>query len=356
MLTTKPLKFRVLLLLCICINCSVVRSQDTININYFDKLQDEYIIDENLYILEDSECTLDFEQSISNTSSLNFKKYDHSKDLALKSCHWIHFKIKSSLGFYHFYKDWKLLIGEADFASVYVVDHLGKIITHKKLGKWYPRSKKEDDLIFRAQRVNLSFDPSQGLSFYIKYQKKDHHKHIIDIRFHKYDLFQSSSYLLNTWQDWLFLGFLLTMILLNFLFYYSTEFQAYLFHGLFILGLAIFLLDLYGVTLNLPLINEYPFMVQFVDMVGVGIADIAYFQFVRYYLNLKQILPFWDKVLQKIVLLKIIFWPLVIAFYYITFNEPLTDKFILVFLMLEYSIIVYFLIFKLKQKKKQPCI
>lgn len=344
--------FRVILLLAILIQCSNIIGQETINVNYFDQLQDEYIIDENLYTLEDSECTLDIEQSISSSSILKFNVYDKSKELALKSCHWIHFKIKSSEGFNHFFKDWKLSIGEADFASVYVVDHLGKIITHKKLGKWYPRSKKDDDLIFRAQRVNLSFDPSEGLSFYIKYQKKDHHKHVIDIRFHKYDLFQSSSYLLNTWQDWLFLGFLLTMILLNFLFFYSTEFQAYLFHGFFILGLAIFLLDLYGITLNLPLISEYPFMVQFVDMLGVGIADIAYFQFVRYYLNLKQILPFWDKVLQKIVLLKIIFWPLAIAFYYITFNEPLTDKFILIFLMFEYSIIVYFLIFKLKPKEK----
>ncbi len=352
MLKTNPYFLRVILLICILIQYGNIIGQKEIIVNYFDDLQDEYIIDENLFILEDSDCLLDFEKSISNVSNLNFKVYDKSNELALKSCHWIHFKIKSSEGFYHFFKDWKLSIGEADFASVYVVDHLGEIISHKEFGKWYPSSKKEGDLNFRGQRVNLSFDPSEGLSFYIKYQKKDQHNHVIDIRFHKYDLFQSSSYLFATWQDWLFLGFLLTMILLNFLFFHSTEYKAYLFHGLFILGLAIFLLDLYGVTLNLPLIEEYPFMVQFVDMLGVGIADIAYFQFVRYYLNLNQILPFWDKVLKNIVLLKVIFWPLAIAFYYITFNEPFTDKLILVFLVFEYSIMVYFLIFKLRPKEK----
>ena len=343
---------RVILLICILIQYGNIIGQKEINVNYFDDLQDEYIIDENLYILEDSDCLLDFDESISNSSNLNFKVYDKSNELALKSCHWIHFKIKSSEGFYHFFKDWKLSIGEADFASVYVVDHLGEIISHKELGKWYPSSKKDNDLNFRSQRVNLSFDPSEGLSFYIKYQKEDNHVHLIDIRFNKYDFFQSYSFLLNTWQDWLFLGFLLTMILLNFLFYYSTKFIAYFFHGLFIFGLSIFLLDLYDVTLNLPLIEEYPFMVQFVDMLGIGIADIAYFQFVRYYLNLNQIIPFWDKVLKNIVLLKVIFWPLAIAFYYITFNEPLTDKLILVFLVFEYSIIVYFLIFKLRPKEK----
>lgn len=348
----KPFKDFAFILLIICIQCSIASSQETIKVNYFENLQDEYVINENLYILEDSTCTLDFEKFISNATKLNFKVFDKSKNLSRKSCHWLHFKIKSSEGFTHFFKDWKLSIGEADFATVYILDHQGKLISNKKFGKWYPSSKKDNDLNFRDQRVNLSFDPSEGLSFYIKYEKKDLHKYVIDIRFNKYDLFQSSSYLLNAWQDWLFLGFLLTMIFINFLFFYSTKFKAYLFHGLFILGLAIFLLDLYGVTLNLPLIREYPFMVQFVDMVGIGIADLAYFQFVRNYLVLNKILPFWDTVLEKIVWLKIIFWPLSIAFYYLTFNEPLTDKIILVFLLFEYSIIIYFLIFKLKPKEK----
>ena len=352
MLKTNPNILGVILLINILVLCNDLIGQKEININYFDELQDEYIIDENLYILEDPECAFDLEKSILNSSIRNFNIYDKSKKIAIKSCHWVHFKIKSSEELNHFFKDWKLSIGEADFASVYVVDHLGKIITHKKFGKWCASSKKEGDLNFKIQRVNLSFDPSEGLSFYIKYQRKDQHKHLIDIRFNKYDLFQSTTYLFSSWQDWLFLGFLLTMILLNFLFFYSTRFNAYLFHGLFILGLSAFLLDPYQLTLNLPLVKEYPFMVQFVDLTGVGIADIAYFQFVRSFLNLKVILPFWDKVLQRIVHLKIIFWPLAIAFYYITLNEPLTDQVVLVFLVLEYFVMVYFLIFKLIQKEK----
>lgn len=345
-------RFKIHLLLIVLLYCYSASSQETININYFDQLQDEYQIDENLYILEDRDCTLNFEDSISTSSVLDFVPYDKSKDLALESCHWIHFRIKSSTGFSHYFKDWKLNIGEADYASIYIVDQSGNIIEHKDFGKWYPTSKKDDKLNFKNQRINLSFDPSEELRFYIKYQKKDNHKHVIDISFKKYDLFQSASFLFSAWQDWLFLGFLLTMILFNFQFYFSTRYQAYLFHGLFILGLSIFLLDLYDVTLNLPFIAEFPFMVQFVDMVGIGIADIAYFQFVRYYLNLKQKLPLWDSILGRIVIIKLIFYPLAIAFYYITFNEPLTDKFLLVFLLIEYSIITFFLIFKLKPKEK----
>ena len=342
MLKTNPFIFRVILLIGILIPCSNIIGQNTINVNYFDELQDEYIIDENLYIFEDTNCTIDIEKSISSSTDLTFLPFDKTQDLTLKSCHWIHFKIKSSQGFNHYFKDWTLYIGESDYASVFIVNQEGKIIENKNFGLWYPSSKKDNAINFKKQRVTVSFDPSEELDFYIKYQKKNNAKHVINIRLTKYDLYQSSSYLLSSLRDYLFLGFLFTMILLNFLFFYSTKYFAYLFHGLFILGLTLFLLDLYGLAFNLPIIAEHPFMVQILDMIGIGIADIAYFQFVRYYLNLNQLMPFWDKVLHKIVQIKFIFWPLLIAFYSITFNEPWTDKFLMVFLLLEYSIISFF--------------
>ncbi len=317
-----------------------------------DELKDEYNINEHIYFLQDSECQLDAGQGVSVLSKEEFKAFENSEELDSRSCYWIHFKLKSTEGFNHYFKDWKLLIGEADYASIYIVDKSGKVLESKNFGKWYPKSKKEEELNLTSQRISLSFDPSEELSFYIKYKKEDNHKHVINVRLKKYDLYQSSSFLFSTWQDWLFLGFILTMILLNFLFYYGTRYKAYLFHGFFILGFFIFILDLYGVTLNLPIIAEYPFLVQLVDMLGIGIADVAYFQFVRYYLNLKQKMPFWDSILNKILIIKFAFYPLLIAFYYLTFNEPLTDKFLLIFLLIEYSIITYFLIFKLKPKEK----
>lgn len=352
MLPLKPFFIRLISFVSIVILCNDVNGQSAFEINYIDKLQDEYIIDKDLYILEDSKCQLDFEKVISNTLVAEFIAFNQSSELESRSCYWLHFRIKSAPDFKHYFKDWKLVIGEADYASVYIVDKTGKILEYKSFGKWFAKSKKKEVLNFKSQRISLSFDPSEELSFYIKYQKEDNHKHIVDIRFKKYDLYQSSSFLFSTWQDWLFLGFILTMILLNFLFYYSTRYIAYLFHGLFIFGLFIFILDLYGVTINLPIIKEYPFLVQLVDILGIGIADIAYFQFVRHYLNLKEKLPLWDQILSKIVIAKYIFYPLLILFYYSMYNEPLTDKFLLVFLLIEYSIIIYFLIFRLKPKEK----
>ena len=142
MLKTNPFKIRALILLFFCVQTSISSSQEMIKVNYFDQLQDEYIIDQNLYILEDAECILDLEKSISSSSNLNFTNYGKSKDLNLQSCHWIHFKIKSSAGFNHFFKDWKLSIGDPDFASIYVVDHLGEIVIHKKFWEMVSKFKK----------------------------------------------------------------------------------------------------------------------------------------------------------------------------------------------------------------------
>lgn len=334
------------------LQCSSISAQQEFKTILIGSLQDEYVIDENLYILKDLKCHLDFGLDRSGFNDEDFEIYNNDKELDSRSCYWMHFRIKPTEGFQHYFKDWKLSIGEADYATVFLTDNQGVVLEQKDFGKWYPKSKKEEDLNFKVQRVKLSLDLSEELHFFIKYQKKDNHKHFIDIRFKKYDFYQSSSYLFSTWQDWLFLGFILTMILLNLLFYFSTHYSAYLYHGLFILGFFIFILDLYGITLNLPIIDEYPFMVQFVDMLGIGIADVAYFQFIRFYLNLKQKLPLWDLILSKIVIIKLIFYPLAIAFYYISYNEPLTDKFLLVFLLVEYSIIIFFLIFRLKPKEK----
>ena len=331
---------------------SVIASgQSDFEVTKIEKLEDEYLI-KKLYIFEDSECEINPDLDISVLSNQGFLRFEGDDELDSKSCYWLHFRLKAVSGFRHYFKDWKLSIGEADYAEVIIIDESGKLNESKKFGRWFPKSKKDSDLNFKRQRVNVSFDLSEEVHFYIRYQKKDNHQHMMDVKLMKYDFYQSSSYLLATWQDWLFMGFILTMILINFLFYYSTKYKAYLFHGFFILGFFIFILDLYGVALNLPVIREYPYLVQLTDMLGIGIADVAYFQFVRHYLNLGQRLPNWDSILAKIVLAKFIFYPLAIAFYYLTFNEPLTDKFLLVFLLIEYSIITYFLVFKLRPKER----
>ncbi|MEM9548478.1 MAG: ATP-binding protein [Bacteroidota bacterium] len=332
--------------------CSIMLpAQSDVEANELVRLQDEYHI-KKLYILEDAECKIDPKSDLSMVQDERFVHFDGDRELASRSCFWLHFRLRAASGFGHYFKDWKLSIGEADFAEVIIADDAGNVLQRKKFGRWYPKSKKETDLNFKRQRVNLSFDLSEELHFYIRYQKKDKHKHVMDVKLMKYDFYQSTSYLLAAWQDWLFLGFILTMILINFLFYYGTKYKAYLFHGFFILGFFIFILDLYGVALNLPVIREYPYLVQLTDMLGIGIADVAYFQFVRHYLNLGQRLSKWDSILSKIVWAKFIFYPLLIVFYYLTFNEPLTDKLLLVFLLMEYSIITYFLVFELKPKER----
>ena len=326
--------------------------QDSFSVIYLEELQDDYILNDDLYILHDSLNNLSISDVNSQAFRSSFRPYNNSKELKPLDTYWVHFQLQSSNDFRHYYKNWKLFIGEADYAEVYILDTINQVIQKKTTGNWYPLSLKEEVLEFKQQRVNLSFDPKDRLNFYIKYQRKDHHKHKIDIHLKKYDFYQSVPYLFDTWQNWLFLGFVLTMLLFNFIFYFGTRFIAFFYHGLFITGTVLLTLDFFGITGNLYFVKDHPYLVQLVTVLGTAIADITYFQFMRHYLSLKDILPKWDKVLFSQVIIKCIFWPSIMIYYYSSYNEPLTDKIIVAFLLVQYIIAWVFLIFLLKKKQK----
>ena len=319
---------------------------------YLQELKDEYVFRDYLEILEDKDCQFVIEEISQREAERPFLKFDEDYITSTERCYWLRFSLQSDSGFQHYFKNWKLFIGEADYAEVYVLDSVGEVTQKKTTGNWYPLSQKEEEIEGKEQRVTLSFNPTQKLHFYIKYQRKDHHGHKIDLRLKKYDFYQSIPYLYDSWQNWLFLGFVLTMLLFNFIFYASTRFIAFLYHGLFISGMVILTLNFFDITSNLYYIQDHPYLVQLVTVTGVALADIAYFQFIRHYLSLKEIMPKWDKVLSTLVQIKIAFWPLIMVYYYQSFNEPLTDKIILAFLVVQYLVVWSFLVYLLRIKHK----
>lgn len=317
-----------------------------------DTLQDEYNLNDNLYFIEDQSCSYSINQVKNNTGFKFYNPKIQENLLDPNSCYWIHFRLQSAADFSHFFDNWQLYLGESDFISVYQLDERGQIIKNIETGNWYPLSLKEETLNHKIQRVKLSFDASEPIHFFIKYHKEDHQAYKIDVRLKKYDFYQSIDYVYSSRQNWSFLGFVFTMLLLNFLFFISTQFNAFLYHGLFITGIFIFSFDLFGITDNLIFIKDHPYLVQLVDVLAVGLADIAYFQFMRSYLSLKSLMPKWDKLFQQLLVIKLVFWPSVIIYYYISYNEPLTDKFILLFLVTQYVIAAVFLISLLRKKEK----
>ena len=329
-----------------------IHGQGNLESIILEDLRDEYNFNDKLYILEDDACSFSIDQVKTSEEFQSFISNDSNNKLDPTSCYWIHFNLQSASDFFHYFENWKLFLGEADFISVYVLDQNGEIINNISTGNWYPLSLKAETLNHKIQRVNLSFEATDPIQFFIKYHKEDHQPYKIDVRFKKYDFHQSASYLYSTKQNWLFLGFVLTMLLSNFIFFFTTRFKGFLYHGLFILGIVMFTFDIFGITDNLFFIKDHPSLVQLFSVLGVALADIAYFQFIRHYLMLNFTMPKWDTVLFRLVLLKLAFWPLVLIYYYTSYNEPITDKLILSFLAIQFLIAGIFLIYILRLKQK----
>ncbi len=137
------------------------------------------------------------------------------------------------------------------------------------------------------------------------------------------------------------------------MFYQGTSDKAFLYHGLFILGVFIFNLEYFSVTQDLELVKSNPILKQVIDYIGLAILDIAYFQFIRYYLDLHSLLPKWDIRFKRLIYLKFIVFGFVITHFTIFNNISFTDNITASFLISQYLIVGILLVpvFRLKDKK-----
>jgi signal transduction histidine kinase len=115
-----------------------------------------------------------------------------------------------------------------------------------------------------------------------------------------------------------FHGFLWIMIIYNiFLFYLNRE-KTYIYYALYMLTISLYFMTWLGI-LTRYIVPEYPSVYVYVWLI-TQTAPIFYIQFVRYFLNLKNLLPTWEK-LSKILTRAMIIFVLFKAGYYFIFRE-----------------------------------
>ncbi|MBT8191653.1 MAG: response regulator [Bacteroidia bacterium] len=317
--------------------------QSEIEAYQIESFQNEYDLNSHLYILDDPENKFSINEIWSDKLP-SFRKFNQEKVLNPTYVYWLNVKLSPSTNQNFSFRNYKLFIGEPDFSTVYLVNTSGSVLQEKTTGSLLPSTEKELFPNYRNQRVDLDFNLEEPLQLFIKIQKIDGHQHDIDVRLRKYDFYQSLDFIDATKWNWLFLGFLITMFMFFSLIFFGTKDKAFLYHALYIAGVFAFTMDFFGVTENLPLIKRYPVLQQGFDILAVALADIAYFLFIRYYLNLNKLLPKWDKIFYNLILFKVFFFPVMILYYYISFNEPLVDKIISIFLIAEYILAFSFLV------------
>ena len=106
----------------------------------FTELQEEYELNQNLFILEDLQDVYQVSQFQELSDVIHFEKYETSFKLDPKSTYWLRVQLVNGLEFQNSFNNWKLFIGKPDISTVYLMDQNGRIIQETKSGAWYPAS------------------------------------------------------------------------------------------------------------------------------------------------------------------------------------------------------------------------
>lgn len=327
-----------------------LQSQD--NSFVIKELKDSYELNQYVQLVADSREDLDINSVLNTQSELDFRNFVPGQSLSPDSSYWLRVVIDNQLDNARILKDWKLFFGNVDLIEVYKVSEAGDIKEISRGGNMYSSAYKMLKFGNKFNRVNISLE-EYPVTLFMNVSKVNKSDLSLDLVLTRNDFYQSWDYIKLTRWQWLILGFFLTMMVFNFIFQYETRDKAFLYHGLFILGVVVFNLEFFAVTHDLPLVRTKPILKQIVDYCGLAIMDIAYYQFIRYFLNLNTTLPRWDRLFKTAIYLKILVFGFVIVHYYFFQDIPLTDSIVAIFLISQYLIVAVFLVpvFRLKDRK-----
>ncbi|NNK89324.1 MAG: response regulator [Saprospiraceae bacterium] len=317
------------------------------------KLQDSYVLNDHLSVLAVENDNIDIEDILSDQYASSFEIHDVGNSLPFDGIHWLKVKVDNNLQTQRVFSNWKLFVGNADQIELYVVSPEREILDRQVGGSMYASTIKALKFGNKYNRVDINLPDKYPLDIYLKLKKVNKSKLEVELVLSKLDFYQSWNYIKRIRMEWLLLGFFITMMVFNFLFFTGTTDKAFLYHGFFILGVIVFNLEYFAITHDLLIVRDNPILKQIIDYIGLAIADIAYYQFIRYFLHLDQVLPKWDKLFKSLIYVKIIVFSFVIIHYAINRNIPLTDTIVAFFYISQYIIVAVFFIPLLRIKDRK---
>jgi signal transduction histidine kinase/DNA-binding response OmpR family regulator len=309
-----------------------------------DTFQEVYYLNDSLELLVDSSHSLSFEQVRSTAYSRNFQAFHKlvespNRELSPDPAYWGRITLLDSLPDYPF-RDWRLYLARADSIEVYVPN--GQNTQYKVLlaGDLYAAHHKALPYAHHLRRVPLSLENGLPTTIYFRLRSVRNYKIALNLRFQQEEVYADWGSNIFKRREGLFLGFILTMMLFSFVMASATKDRAFFFHGIFLIGVTGFMLDIHRILHNAPLISDYPIIKNYVVYFFITLMDIGYLQFIRQYTNLSRNFPKWDKVFQWLILYRLVAFLLSITFYFFIQDEPLSDTVLAVSFFAEYFFVI----------------
>lgn len=337
-----------------CLIPFLLSAQNETSIFKLTELKKDYYLNNYLQVLTLDESDQKSFDEIKNASGFQPYKTSKTDSLPLKSSfiHWGKITFQNELPEINEIRDWKLFVGNANFIEVYLPTESG---TYEKelAGNLQPASQKTLNYANRQKRVPFNFSGRSPQTVFIKITGQNHNETVFDLRLSQEDFHQSWSYFKRMRADWLFLGFLATMLIFNLLLYFGTRDLAFFYHFMFLFGVNIYLFEFYGIMEDAIFFREHPFYIQQSTYVMLTIMDVGYIMFVREYMHLDKLLPKWDRILKGLVIARVALGALTIVLFQITKYEPLTDQISAIYMISEYLFLMgfMFILYRTKDSK-----
>ncbi len=266
-------------------------------------------------ILEKIELLPEHDQPLSfeDVPSKSFAKYPTWKDQIIPNkTYWGRVEIEHLKPTSNLATNWvvEFPISLTD-VSVYAIAKNGTI-QKGRTGQFVPTKERSFAPILKANLFQLNIPLAETTTIYFK--AKSDRKNAIS----KFDLkLYSSNYFFNQLKNkrlkqGLFIGFMLMMLIYNlFLYFFNAKDRTYLFYSIYILGIVLYssynsglLVDL----INFLLIPNFP-KYAYLGKTSTYLVVFGYLYFLRFFLQLEQLLPRWNKLLQ------ILLWVNLFAFF-----------------------------------------
>jgi serine phosphatase RsbU (regulator of sigma subunit) len=282
-----------------------------------DKKAESISVDDYLSIFEDTEGNLQIEDVIAQNK---FTSFNPDVKQNKSSVYWAKIIIDNQMCCQ---TDWIFFIGtkrSSDFAELYLYDSAAVLIKTVKSGHFIPKSEKEikEEL---GSKFKLSLLPDNKYVIYLKIKNISGFRPSFKTELKAVAKFQKELQKRNLVQGWL-QGVLWIMFLYNILIFIYSRDRVYLWYSLYILGLALNFLCERGLFIEY-IIPENPRINPYVFILVTGLASVAYFQFLRLFLNTKQKMPLWDKVHIGFIFLNIGITAILLAELAVFFNLPI---------------------------------
>jgi two-component system, sensor histidine kinase LadS len=271
-----------------------------------------------LQIIETTDQEYSIEQIHEKWDSLN----QNSKPIHHRySTLWSKFQIESG---YAYPTDVIIQIGKkrsSDYAVMYVLDQNGNIIKTSRSGYFEYKKYKEVPQELGSKFI-LSLEPGQTYTLYFQISNISGFKPEFSVNVYSKEEFSRKISLRNLVQGML-QGALWMIFLYNlFIFFFSRD-RVYFYYSLYIICIALNFVVERGIFIEYT-IHWFPKLDPFVFIAATGLASVAYFQFVRYFLNTRLLMPLWDKAHLWVIRLTILVSIGLILVLLINFNIPLS--------------------------------